>query len=327
MSIFFWNYDVDPEFPFKVFEHITYGKSDRVHCHNFLQIALCLEGRGKYVFSRKEYEVSKGDVFIVNSFESHYAESKLPETIKFLFIIFLPDLIVSPNGTLFDFEYLSPFWYNHEDFCNKIDGSIDIARSIARDIAEIKKHWDVKYVGYKHLINAGLRKILGLLIRHYEALDPVKAADRANRHIKIQRAMDYIDQRYAENLSLKEVSGIIHMSESRFRHLFKEITNIGFKDYINLVRLNAAKKLLVDTDINISDIASNVGYSNISQFYKIFDKYISMTPAVYRKSFCSNKSGKIFYKNDYDIAFVHPLENGDQEKAPPSLIHEQSEFS
>ncbi len=256
-----------------------------MHYQDYLQLGLCIEGEGKFLFTDKVYDVAKGDIFLVDNFEKHEAVSDPPQTTRYLFIIFYPELIAPPGSRLFDFEYLSPFWNNSVSFCNKISADTEIAATIAEIMLDCKKIWDKKEGQYKHLIDANLRKMLALLMQYYKTTGAGNSSQKLNYYIKMQPALDYITAHFSEAISLREVSAIVNMSQSRFRHLFKEVTRIGFKEYIIGRRLNEAKRLLLTTDMNISDVMYQVGFSNIYQFYQAFQKQISMTPAEFREHF------------------------------------------
>ena len=59
---------------------------------------------------------------------------------------------------------------------------------------------------------------------------------------------------------------------------FKEIVGISFKEYLVLFRLTEAKKLLLSSDLSISDIAEKVGYVNVNNFIRIFKEKENITP-------------------------------------------------
>jgi len=277
--------DDTTDFPFYTYEHIPSTEADILHWHDYLQIGVCLEGRGKFMFSDKVYEVSKGDVFIVNNFEHHFAASDPANPSKYLFIFFLPYLIANPGSSTFDFEYLSPFWYNPKSFCNKVDNSAKAAKPIHDAMKEIFEDWQAREPGYKHLIAANVRKILGLLARHYKTTESDFFTSHTINQKRIQPVLDYIRNNYKSNLSLAEVSNILHMSTSRFRHYFKEITNFNFKEYIFYLRIAEAERMLLETEMSISDIAFSVGFSNQNQFYTLFNKYVQTSPAKYRSTY------------------------------------------
>lgn len=275
---------LDPEYPFFSYEHTPRSNEDMLHWHDDLEVGLCLEGQGKFIFSDKVYEVSKGDIFIVNNFEHHIAVSDLKNPAKYLFIFFLPQLIANPGSSTFDFEYLSPFWYDPKSFCNKIDYSEEVAGYIAQTLKQILEDWQNKGPAYKHLIAASVRKVLALLVRHYKTTESDFFASHLANQKRVQPVLDYIRKNYKCNLTLEEVSDILHMSPSRFRHYFKDITNFNFKEYIFYLRISEAKRMLSEIDISISDIAYNVGFSNLNQFYMLFNKYVLTSPAKYRSS-------------------------------------------
>lgn len=299
MNVHYRQGNLNPNFPFSAYEFEIYGDKDFIHWHNYLQIALCIDGEGKFLFGSKEYVCIKGDIFIVDNFENHVAIANFETTITFLFVIFLPDLVALPGSRMLDYEYLSPFWYDSKNFCNKIDRTTDTAKTIAPIIYELREIWDSKIIGYKHLVDANLKRILAILINHYKITDISHSFTKIHSHIKIQPALNYINQHFAENITLEDAAETIHMSVSRFRHFFKEITNIGFKEYINYLRINEAKKLLLTTDLGLTDIEDKVGFSGAYQFYKKFFIHMSMTPNEYRKYFRDNVVTNVLSKNGF----------------------------
>ncbi len=289
----YWEYELDPSFPFQAFEYVTVGDQDKLHWHDYLQLGLCLEGTGKFIFSKKEFNVKEGDVFLVSNFENHVAIANPGETTKYLFVVFLPELIAPPGSRLFDFEYLAPFWYDLDVFSNKISDENNTRFKIQSTLMEIKKLWDQKDIAYKHLVEANLRKILAELILYSKHVDPNYLTVKLGNQMKLQPALTYINRHFRENIPLEAVAAILHMSESRFRHFFKEVTSFSFKEYVAYLRVNEAKKLLVTTDLKISEMINQVGCSNMYQFYKLFDKYVSMTPAEYREQHQRGYSARI----------------------------------
>jgi len=124
--------------------------------------------------------------------------------------------------------------------------------------------------------------ILALLVEHYGKIVSNLEARYLPDINRIQPALDYIKDNFQTNLSLEEVSEVLHMSVSRFRHLFKDIMNINFKEYIFYLRVTEAQKRLAETDMSISEIIYDLGFSNINQFYTLFYKYTLTTPSKYR---------------------------------------------
>lgn len=277
--------DLDEQFPFATFKYTADGVADGLHWHRYLQVGVCLSGVGKFFFSNKVYDVEEGDVFITNNFESHVAVANPGEKTEYLFVIFLPEVIAFPGCRQFELEYLYPFRYNAATFEHKIPRSTDVAKETKVVAEKLHSFWSEKKEGYEHDIDGYLRLLLSMLSRYYKELNDNSEDFDPSMQNKIFDAVHYINANYLKKITLEEVSAEIFMSKSRFRHLFKESMNMGFKDYVTYLRLAEAKKLLQMSDMNISDISVHCGFSNLNQFYKVFSRCVNVMPAEYRKNF------------------------------------------
>ena len=65
VAVFNWAQDLDPDFPLAVVDFRTSGDSDRMHWHEYLEIVLCLEGTGRFLFGRRTQPIEPGDIFLV----------------------------------------------------------------------------------------------------------------------------------------------------------------------------------------------------------------------------------------------------------------------
>ncbi len=109
-----------------------------------------------------------------------------------------------------------------------------------------------------------------------------------NRNLKLNEllnvAKEYIDQNYAKEISLTDVAKYIYLSDSYFAHAFKNRFQISPKSYILKVRVEAAKELLANTDMRISEVAATVGFSSQQRFNDIFRKSTEITPLKFRQA-------------------------------------------
>lgn len=99
----------------------------------------------------------------------------------------------------------------------------------------------------------------------------------------VRLALKYIEENYAENLSLEHVGEYVGLNASYFSTLFKKETNKNFLEYLTEVRIAKAKYLLANTNDTILSIASQVGYQDVKHFSKLFKKYAMLKPTEYRK--------------------------------------------
>lgn len=101
---------------------------------------------------------------------------------------------------------------------------------------------------------------------------------------RIAKVCEYIDKNYQSHISLSDVATLIGMSESAFSHFFKKRTNRSFVSYLNELRIGYAMKMLIETTHSVSEISYMCGFSNISNFNRIFKKMLGNTPSEYRTS-------------------------------------------
>jgi two-component system response regulator YesN len=102
----------------------------------------------------------------------------------------------------------------------------------------------------------------------------------------VQQAIEYIheNQRQPE-MTLKDVASAVNLSPSHLAYLLKENLGVSYKKYLTSLRMGQAKKLLRTTDLTVAAIAQAVGYPNITNFYRLFQRETGTTPAEYRHSY------------------------------------------
>ena len=99
----------------------------------------------------------------------------------------------------------------------------------------------------------------------------------------IRMAKQYIQEHYADAITLEEVAESAGFSSSYFSTFFKKEAGSGFNQYLTKVRMDHTKNLLRSTDHPVAEICRMVGYSDLKHFSRIFHKETGMTPGEYRK--------------------------------------------
>lgn len=92
----------------------------------------------------------------------------------------------------------------------------------------------------------------------------------------------YIDDHYMDAITLEGTASLMGFSKFHFSRLFKDYTGYTFCDYLNYRRIKATEDLLPYTEIPITDIAMQVGFSSISTFNRLFRTYKKCSPSEYR---------------------------------------------
>lgn len=97
-----------------------------------------------------------------------------------------------------------------------------------------------------------------------------------------EQILEYLSQHYNEDILYEEVAEQMGISYSYLRKIVKETTGKSIKDYINKIRIDRVKTLLITTDKSISEIAEEVGYHNLQSITRYFKKFEGITPKEFK---------------------------------------------
>ena len=100
----------------------------------------------------------------------------------------------------------------------------------------------------------------------------------------IVKARKYIEENFRENIDRNDVAAVTFVTPNYLSKLFKNKMNMNLREYINQLRIEEAKRLLISTSMSISEIASYVGYYNISYFSTVFHKLVGASPFDWRNN-------------------------------------------
>lgn len=100
----------------------------------------------------------------------------------------------------------------------------------------------------------------------------------------VRKAMDFISNHYAENISLSDLARAVNLSPFRISHVIKEHTGKTFMQHVLVMRINKARRLLEQTEKSCGEIAHEAGFCDQSYFIRHFKKITGTTPARYRRT-------------------------------------------
>jgi AraC-like DNA-binding protein len=100
----------------------------------------------------------------------------------------------------------------------------------------------------------------------------------------------YVRKNYMQNICLKELADITHLSISALERRFKKYLRQTPTQFINEVRLENARRLLIETNIAIATIANDTGFADHSYFSRQFQKLFDRSPSAFRQEHWSNQT-------------------------------------
>ncbi len=119
---------------------------------------------------------------------------------------------------------------------------------------------------------------------HNEVKDMSSAQETSEQSSNtfVKDISDYINNHYKEDLSLQDVASVLGYSDVYFCKIFKQNFGRNFITYLNNYRIDRAKELLADPEINIKDISTEAGYRDANYFTRVFKRIVGSTPSEYR---------------------------------------------
>ncbi len=106
----------------------------------------------------------------------------------------------------------------------------------------------------------------------------------SNRKDLIEQIQVLIEENiYKPELSVTFLADQVHLSVNYLRNIFKDSTGSSLSNYINNRKIDVICRLLLDTDMTLTEINDKLGFSTRNYFYTFFKKHIGMTPGDYRK--------------------------------------------
>ncbi|MDF3078607.1 MAG: transcriptional regulator, AraC family [Sphingobacteriaceae bacterium] len=141
-----------------------------------------------------------------------------------------------------------------------------------------------------------------VMISKYFALDigresqsqfAIFRGQRSHQDTEIQKVQDYIEQHYAEKITIDVLADLISTGRRTFERRFKEATNNTPIEYIQRVRIEAAKSHFEASRRNVTETMFDVGYTDTKAFREIFKKITGLTPIEYRDKFARVGSAEI----------------------------------
>lgn len=178
-----------------------------------------------------------------------------------------------PGITGYEILQMSKEACNHYLFCMKskgihVDGEAKFVEKFSKDAGECA---DIEEL---------FRLLGGTLGR---SLQKASEAKKAEDNRPIRQAKQYIEENYNRSLTLEEVSEMAGFAPGYFSTFFKKETGATFLEFLQSVRMDAAKKMLVSGNEGMNVICEKVGYSDVKYFTKCFVKYTGLKPGEYRK--------------------------------------------
>lgn len=162
-------------------------------------------------------------------------------------------------------------------------------QKVVKILLTIASEHDQQEVGYEFAIEGLMYKLVTVIIRE---LPKKKHVTTQLSQIKSKQILEtlnqvfkFVEDNYTHRVLLEDAAAVSNFSEYYFTRFFKRNVGQTFLEFLNDYRLDKAKRILISTDLSITEVLTRTGFSNNKTFYRLFKKRIGMTPKQYRKQY------------------------------------------
>jgi AraC-like DNA-binding protein len=245
------------------------------HWHTDVELICVYEGSLMVGINNESRILHKGDMAICSSGDIHFYDYMDMESIIRL-IIFRPELIDCAGGWPRAFAFSSPFLQEqcYRELYSRFNSAFETV------LQETEKTDQVSSM----LIRSSLLSLCGMLTRAVpiQPLTVDKATHRHHRLKAMQDVLSFIECNFMENIRLEDAAEVANMSVCHFSRQFGSIAGMGFKSYLNQLRVNRAEDLLKNSEDSITEIAYKCGFGSIRTFNRAFISSQGMPPSKIR---------------------------------------------
>ncbi len=280
----------DPAFPMDVrFYEWDKRHHIRMNRHDYFELFYLQAGELVCRIQEREFRMRSGDLAVISSTQYHtirwLEEKKRAGRIRAAVLYFLPELIRAADVTGEDVEYLAPFLMQDAAFPHLIERETGVPAQIFDLIRRAHEELPAGTSRARLTIKTYLKMILVLLVNHYaDHQGTVETFNRKQRAIEqLAPLFDFLEENYKEPVSVARAAEVLHLSESHFMRLFKQVTGQSFVSYLNHFRVAKAEHLLSTTDLSVAEVSLAVGFCDQSYFGLVFRSLVRMTPLQYKR--------------------------------------------
>ncbi len=253
-----------------------------MHWHDEMEIVYVESGEFEETIDLENYRVKKGDIILINPRILHSFRFVDDVRTSFRTILFDMGMLTSNSTDACSINYFLPFL--EDRFLTPVIISRDSEhyQELKEAVQLLITAYDDRKKYYEIRIKSGLYQLFYTLFSYYYTPEDHEPSikDTTTRNIKI--ILDYIGENYMKPITIEELSEQVNLSKHYFMRFFKKYMGTTCIEYINDYRLNVATHLLLTTNMQITEVSTQIGVSNLSYFNRIFKKKYHMTPKEYR---------------------------------------------
>lgn len=250
------------------------------HWHDEVECFYIRQGSLVYHLQGREIVFRPGDVGFVNTGILHSTQPEGKEACILQVHIFHPALIHENLQDSIAKRYTVPLTTNKAASIMHFDVETEEAKTargwmdVAYDAAQKEE------AGWEFTIREAMTRLWLMLLRE---MPPATDAQHPADSVRLMTMLQYIIDHYDEPITLEDIAASAHISKKECERCFKRQIDLLPFEHLMQYRLDTARRMLLETDRSVTDIALGCGFSGSSYFGKCFRAYYGISPSEYRK--------------------------------------------
>jgi len=249
------------------------------HLHGAYEIYYLLSGDLSYFIEKETYHLEKGGLVFINEGRIHRTtynpairherilielDTHFMEKMEQLFPSLSFTSLLSGHGFVFQLP---------AEEQERVEG---LLFGIIRELRD-------KKTGFAESAQVSLMELTLFMLRKSAENEPSAPPIRNAQYQKVYEITNYIMENYQTLNSLQNLCDHFYLNKYYLCHIFKQVTGLTVKEYINAIRIKNAKELLASREDTITTISQAVGYDSVTHFDRVFKEYTGISPLQYRK--------------------------------------------
>lgn len=260
------------------------------HSHDYVQIWYVREGECEHIVQNKKYVLKKNEFFLIPPFIEHKVGFK-NQYCKIIACDF-PLQILTEDNMFFcqmcEVENQDVIKKSFLEEVKKVRPKCAVGAKWGPIIENSLKKMLMIYTERSRFYSIELKASLIYLMLEIFRIEKMEASDKKKKNKEyfddINKIKLYISGNILKKIYIKELAARAKMSVSSFCSYFKKYTGQTVVDFINDLRIEQAKGLLMETNMSVFEICINSGYNDLAYFTRAFKKHTGCTPSQFRKS-------------------------------------------
>lgn len=268
---------VNERFEISIVDREAVHSMEFAHSHSFYELFLLIEGECEMLVGDSTHLLTSNSLYFIPTntpHQTHYATGVTSKRLNIEFAEkYLRRLYQAFGAKTIEDKIMNKVIQLPEFVTERIV-------AISEELISESKNKD-EYT--KFSMDIHFEHLIIYILRHHTAYyntlySSIKITDQ-----DLRNALSYINNNYNQKITLPEVASLVHLNPCYFSQKFKTLTGRGFKEYLTSIRITQSEKLLLETNLSMSEIAYKCGFESSNYYGDAFKKIYNISPTAFRQ--------------------------------------------